>query len=121
LRVLNTFFNLDLASQRLQASKRLNTDYWDYRPEIQKGLLSLGRKEVADALRVLSSNDGPPLHTAEQTTLSTLITKLDAAATATDPAVRLSLTNEALALIVGVRPRFGTGVSFTLGTGTLMF
>ncbi len=121
LRVLNTFFNLDLATQRLQASKRLNSDYWDYRSDLQRGLLSLGRKEVADALRVLSSNDGPPLHTAEQATLSTIITKLDTAATVSDPAARLSLTNEAMALIAGVRPRFGSGVAFTLGTGTLMF
>jgi len=121
LRVLNTFFNLDLASQRLQASKRLNSDYWDYRTDIQQGLLALGRKEVSDALRVLASNDGPPLHTAEQTTLSTIISKLDAAATASDPASRLSLTNEAISLISGVRPRFGTGVSFTLGAGTLMY
>jgi cytochrome c peroxidase len=121
LRVLNTFFNLDLASQRLQAAKRLNNDYWDYRTDIQRGLLGLGRKEVADALRVLSSNDGPPLHTAEQSTLSTIIAKLDAAGAATDPAARLSLTNEAISAITALRPRFGTGVSFTLGTGTLMF
>jgi cytochrome c peroxidase len=121
LRVLNTFFNLDLATQRLAASKRLNTAYWDYRKDVQHGLLALGREEVADALRVLASPDGPPLHVAEQATLSTILSKLDGASATTNPATRLARTNEALALIASVRPSFGTGVAFTLGSGTLMF
>lgn len=121
LRVLNTFFNLDLATQRLQASQRFNTEYWDYRNDVQKGLLKLARKEVADALRVLSSPDGPPLHTAEQGTLSAILTQLDSAATTADPAVRLSLTGNAISAIAGLRSRFGSGVQFTLGSGTLMF
>lgn len=121
LRVLNTFFNLDLATQRLNASKRLNTAYWDYRKDVQQGLLKLGREEVADALKVLASPEGPPLHVAEQATVSSILTKLDAAIATTDPATRLARTNEALSLIAGVRPSFGTGVAFTLGAGTLMF
>ena len=121
LRVLNTFFNLDIATQRLQASQRLNSEYWDYRKEVQTGLITLARKEVADALRVLATGDATPLHTADQPTLSTTLGKLDAALAAADPAVRLSLTNDALALIAGVRPHFGTGVQFTLASGNLMF
>jgi cytochrome c peroxidase len=121
LRVLNTFFNLDLATQRLNASKRLNSAYWDYRKDVQQGLLKLGREEVADALKVLASSDGPPLHVAQQATISSILTKVDAALATTDPATRLARTNEALALIAGVRPTFGTGVTFTLGAGTLMF
>jgi len=121
LRVLNTFFNLDLAAQRLQASKRLNTAYWDYRKDVQQGLIVLARKEVADGLRVLASPDGPPLHTAQQSTLSTILSKLDAAAATGDAAARLSLTADALTLIAAVRPQLGSGVRFTLGTGTLMF
>lgn len=121
LRVLNTFFNLHLATQRLQAAKRFNSSYWDFRSDLQKTLIKLGRKEVADALRVLASPDGPPLHTAEQSTLSAILTQLDSASITTDPAARLSLTTSALASIAGVRSRFGSGVSFTLGSGTLMF
>jgi cytochrome c peroxidase len=121
LRVLNTFFNLDLAAQRLQASKRLNTAYWDYRKDIQQGLIVLARKEVADGLRVLASPDGPPLHIAQQNTLSTILSKLDAATASSDAAARLSLTADALTLIAAVRPQLGSGVRFTLGTGTLMF
>jgi cytochrome c peroxidase len=121
LRVLNTFFNLDLATQRLQAAQRLTSEYWDYRKDIQQGLISLARKEVADALRVLASNDGPPLHTAEQATLSTIIGTLDTAASTTDPSVRLSRTTDALTLIANTRPHFGTGVQFTMGQGNLMF
>ena len=67
--MLNTFFNLDIATQRLQAAKQFNVEYWDYRNDLQKDLIRLGRKEVADALRVISSPDGPPLHVAEQNTL----------------------------------------------------
>ena len=121
LRVLNTFFNLDLATQRLQAAQRFNNEYWDYRSDLQKTLIQLGRKEVADALRVLASPDGPPLHKPEQGTLGTIVTQLDSAAAATDPAVRLSLTTSALLAIAGVRSHFGSGVQFTLGSGTLMF
>jgi hypothetical protein len=121
LRVLNTFFNLDLATQRLNAAKRINQSYWDYRKDVQHGLLKLGREEVADALRVLSSPDGPPLHVAEQATISNVLAKLDAAVATTDPGTRLLRTNEALSMIAGVRPSFGTGVAFTLGAGTLMF
>lgn len=121
LRVLNTFFNLDLATQRLTASKRLNTAYWDYRKDVQQGLLALGGEEVADALRVLASPDGPPLHVSEQATLSTILSKLDSARSTKDPATRLARTNEAITLIAGVRPKLGTGVAFTLGAGTLMF
>jgi cytochrome c peroxidase len=121
LRVLNTFFNLDLATQRLQAAQRFNTEYWDYRSDLQKKLITLGRKEVADALRVLASPDGPPLHTAEQSTLSNILSQLDSAVATSDPGTRLSLTTSALSAIAGVRPHFGSGVQFTLGSGTLMF
>jgi hypothetical protein len=112
---------LDLATQRLNAAKRINQSYWDYRKDVQHGLLKLGREEVADALRVLSSPDGPPLHVAEQATISNVLAKLDAAVATTDPGTRLLRTNEALSMIAGVRPSFGTGVAFTLGAGTLMF
>jgi hypothetical protein len=121
LRVLNTFFNLDLATQRLQAAKQFNSEYWDYRNDLQKTLIKLGRKEVADALRVLASPDGPPLHTADQSTLSTILTQLDSAFSTTDPGSRLSLTASALSSIAGVRSHLGSGVQFTLGSGTLMF
>ncbi|HYP89541.1 MAG TPA: hypothetical protein VEQ59_15340 [Polyangiaceae bacterium] len=121
LRVLNTLLNLDLATQRLQASQRFTTEFWDYRKDLQIGLITLARKEVADALRVLASPDGPPLHTAEQSTLSTVISQLDSASTTSDAATRLSLTKSALSLIAGARPRFGSGVQYTLGTGTLMY
>ncbi|HYQ18327.1 MAG TPA: hypothetical protein VEQ58_21275 [Polyangiaceae bacterium] len=121
LRVLNTLLNLDLATQRLQASQRFTTEFWDYRKDVQQGLITLARKEVADALRVLASPDGPPLHTAEQTTLTSVLSQLDSANTTSDAATRLALTKSALALIAGARPRFGSGVSFTLGSGTLMF
>ncbi|MET0790298.1 MAG: hypothetical protein ABW061_02140 [Polyangiaceae bacterium] len=121
LRVLNTFFNLDLATQRLQAAKRFNSEYWDFRNDLQKTLIQLGRKEVADALRVLASPDGPPLHTAEQSTLSAILTQLDSAAATSDAATRLSLTTSALSSIASIRSHFGSGVNFTLGSGTLMF
>jgi hypothetical protein len=121
LRVLNTFFNLDLATQRLQAARRFNSEYWDFRADLQKTLIKLGRKEVADALRVLASPDGPPLHTAEQSTLSTILTQLDSALSTPDAATRLSLTTSALSAIASLRPHFGSGVQFTLGSGTLMF
>ena len=88
---------------------------------MQLGLITLARKEVADALRVLASPDGPPLHTAEQSTLTSVLSQLDSASTTRDAATRLSLTKSALSLIASARPRFGSGVQYTLGSGTLMF
>jgi hypothetical protein len=121
LRVLNVSFNVQLAIQRLNASHTLNVAFWGYRDDIQKGLISLAREEADDALRVLSSSRSGPLHSAQQTQISTAMTLMNQALAATDPAIRRDRTASARTLLTTVKNALGTGMDFQLGTGNLMF
>jgi cytochrome c peroxidase len=121
LRVLNVSFNLQLALQRLNASHTLNVAFWGFREDVQKGLISLAREETDDALRVLSTSLGGPLHPAQQTALSSAITLMNQALAATDPAVRRDRTASARTIITSANGALGTGMTFQLGAGNLMF
>jgi len=120
LRVLNVAFNLDIAIQRLDAARTLNTAFWNYREDIQIGLTDLASAEVEDARHVLEANP-TPLHPTQQTTLSQVETLLDQAATATDPSVRLARIQSSLNLLNSARSALGTGIDFDMGEGNLMF
>jgi hypothetical protein len=121
LRVLNIAFNLDIAKQRLDASKLLNTQYWDYRKDIQHGLLSLASEEISDALRVITAQDGPPLHPEAVSPLVAALGKISSARATSNAATRIQLTQEVLVLVAQVRSSLGTNMTFNLGPGTLMF
>jgi cytochrome c peroxidase len=121
LRVLNVSFNVQMAIQRLNASHTLNVAFWGYRDDIQKGLISLAKEEADDALRVLSSSRSGPLHTAQQTQISSAMTLMNQALAATDPAIRRDRTASARTLLTTVKNALGTGMDFQLGTGNLMF
>jgi hypothetical protein len=120
LRVLNASFNLAMAKQRMDASRLLNIQYWGYRDDIQKGLLNLASKEIADAIGVLMNTE-TPLHAAQQTSLESARTLLAQAVAATDPAVRKSKTESALTIVQAAKNALGTNMNFQLGTGNLMF
>ena len=119
LRVLNVSFNLAIAKQRMDASRTLNIQYWGYRDDIQKGLLKLASEEIDDAQKVLEF--GTSLHVPQQATLASARTLLAEAVATTNPAVRKTKTESAIALVVSVRSALGTNMNFTLGTGNLMF
>lgn len=121
LRVLNVAFNLDLAKQRLDASKLLNTQYWDYRKDVQLGLLRLAGEELAHAIAVLAATDGPPLHPEAQEPLARALAKIGEARATGNAATRIQRTQEALSLVAQVRGSLGTNLTFDLGPGTLMF
>jgi hypothetical protein len=121
LRVLNASFNLAMAKQRMDAARSLNIQYWGYREDIQKTLLTLASKEIADAIGVLS-NGGADLHPSQVTSLTTARSLLsDAVAPGTDPAQRKAKTEAALPLVQSAKDAFGTNMNFQLGTGNLMF
>ncbi|HSC87907.1 MAG TPA: hypothetical protein VLC09_11575 [Polyangiaceae bacterium] len=121
LRVLNVAFNLDLGKQRLAAAELLNVQYWNYREDIQRGLIELARREVQDARKLLIANDAPPLHTDKHAAIIALDDTLGAALAATNPADRLAQVRSALSQTAALRPAFGTNLNYNLGKGTLMF
>ncbi len=121
LRVLNAAFNLSIAKQRLDGSRALNVAFWSYREDIQKGLLNLASEEIDDAIRVLQNAAGGGLHATQQTDLQSARTLIAQAIAATDPALRKSRTESALAIVQTAKAAFGTNLNFTLGTGNLMF
>lgn len=121
LRVLNVSFNVQLAIQRLNASHTLNVQFWGYRDDIQKGLISLAKEEADDAQRVLSSSVSGALHSTQQAQIATAMGFMNQALAATDPAVRRDRTNDARTLLTTVKNALGTGMDFQLGKGNLMF
>lgn len=120
LRVLNAAFNLAIAEQRLEASRSLNTAFWAYRDDIQKGLLRLASEEIDDAIRVLE-NGAADLHASERATLANARTLLAQGLAASDPGVRRDRTIAAKALVVSSKAAFGTNITFQLAPGNLMF
>ncbi len=125
LRVLNASFNLAMAKQRMDAAHLLNVQYWGYRDDIQKQLLKLASKEIADAIGVLHNapafNGVTDLHLAQQTSLANARALLDQAVNATDPADRKTKTESALTIVQNAKNAFGTNMNFQLGAGDLMF
>ncbi|HEX2672292.1 MAG TPA: hypothetical protein VHM25_15535 [Polyangiaceae bacterium] len=120
LRVLNASFNLDIANQRLTAARTLNAQFWAFREDVQKGLISLAVEEIDDAIRVLERAGGD-LHPTQVTSLGQAKVLLAQALAATDPAVRRDRTDAAKILVTNAKAAFGTNMSFTLGSGNLMF
>ena len=121
LRVLNGAFNMALAIQRLGAAELLNFQYWNYREDLQQGLLNLAREELDDALRVIQAQEGPPMYPNAIATMQQARADIDAALGASDPAIRLQKTKDSRAKISAAKDALGTNLNFELGSGNLMF
>ena len=107
LRVLNAAFNMDIASQRLEAAQTLAGQLGGASTNIETGLQALAGEEIDDALRVLGA---VALHPEAQADLSTA--KDDLAA---------GRIGDALASLAAARAQLGSGIDYRLGQGTLMF
>lgn len=118
LRILNAAFNLSITRQRLEASELLNVQYWDYKREIQRGLITLASAEIEDALQVMVQGIGFP---GQQANLQQARADLATAATTSNASTRLSLTRSALTKVKNAKATLGTNLNFTLGQGNLMF
>ena len=121
LRAINVAFNFALAEQRIEAALLLNQQAWNYKQDIQMGLLNLARVELEDALAVCTTIDGPPLFPQIQSDLTALIADLAAAEQIIDPSARLAATAAASADIDSLYAAIGTNIDFDLGPGNLMF
>jgi hypothetical protein len=99
----------------------LNQQYWNYRQDIQTGLLKLARAELEDAVAVCTTNDGPPLFPQAQADLNALVALLANAELITDPSARFAATTSASDDIDSLYSAIGTNIDFAMGPGNLMF
>jgi hypothetical protein len=131
LRVLNASFNTQIALARLNASSQLAIHFGKAFNPTQTAMLKLAAKQVKDAFTDLvqvPSLFGPPAHPASdpldlQNKLQGALSLINQAIATNDPATRQSLVNQASALVTTATAAFtSTGsISFTIGTGSLMF
>lgn len=123
LRVLNIAFNLDLAEQRLDAAELLNVQYWNFREDVQRGLIELAVAEIEDAFALLSppNVDAPPLHPELHQPVQDALAELALAVATAAPDQRLAATRQALTKLADVRAALGSNIDFELGPGNLMF
>lgn len=117
LRILNGAFNVDIASQRLQAVNTLALRFNDTRSDIQRRLLELAVVELDDALEVLTETTYPEAR--EQ--LQKAKDEIALAVAATSWSERQTRTVNALAQCQSAHARFGSNIDFVLGSGNLMY
>jgi hypothetical protein len=125
LRVLNASFNTALSIQRNNAAVSLeNSSNTGADPtgsgkrQTVNTLLSLANAEALDAIEVLSEKG---LHSDAVTLLNSAISKNNSAIAETSSTRRKSLISAARTDLNSAKAKFGTGLTFTLGEGNLMF
>lgn len=118
LRVLNASFNCQLAIKRLDAVVQVVTEYKNHFKGMQFGLIDTAQAEVRDALKVLADAG---LNPAARASLQTADAALSAASSNSSHGQRKSRAQEALAAVQSANANLGSGMTYTLGQGTLMF
>jgi len=115
LRVLNAAFNIDIAKQRLQAAGALGSTG----PDIQKRLMELAVVEVDDALEVMLA-EGNEVYPSARILLSQAKDEVALGLSASSSQRQTRISNSLLR-IDSARSQFGSGITFQLGQGNLMF
>jgi cytochrome c peroxidase len=119
LRVLNVAFNAQLASRRASAVISIIDGVGNQSVSVQNTLLDLARAEVSDAIDLLTPF--PTLNAASRGQLVAARNQLTSAASQTSASARRAQTVAALSSINSANAGLGTGMTFTMGAGTLMF
>ena len=123
LRVLNAAFNVALSHQRNSAALTLEnssgtvTDTAGKRQTVNT-LLALANAEALDAIEVLSEKG---LHADAVTLLNSAISKNNSAIAETSSTRRKAHISAARTDLNNAKGKFGTGLTFTLGEGNLLF
>jgi len=120
LRVLNAALNIDIAKQRLQAASTLVTSFGDTRADIQKRLMELAVVEVDDALDVTLA-EGGEVYPDVRVLLSQAKDEVALGLSAASASQRQLRIANALSRISSGRGQVGSGITFQLGQGNLMF
>jgi cytochrome c peroxidase len=125
LRGLNIALNMDMAKQRLRAALTLANRFGDTGVAVQLKLLTLGQAEIDDALAVLT--DPIILQVLPDPYYPVAIDRLNlakqeiAAAQAAPVSSRAGHISNAVSRVENARDTIGSNITFTLGTGNLMF
>jgi len=118
LRVLNAAFNAAISIQRNSAALTLEKSNGGGTRETVNMLLALSSNEAMDAVEVLSRRK---LNAASVTLLKSAIATNSRAIAARSSKDRRLLIQSALNNLKAAKARLGTGLSFTLGEGNLLF
>lgn len=118
LRVLNASFNCKLAAARLDAAARIADAQGNHYKGLQFGLLDAAQAEVRDALADLA---GASINANERAHLSAADQALTDAFANSSPKKRHDAAQLALTEVQAADGGLGTGLSFTVGAGSIMF
>jgi cytochrome c peroxidase len=119
LRVLNVAFNAQVASKRISAVLSIIDGVGNNSVAKQNTLLNLARAELQDGIDLLSPF--PLLNTASRVQLTVASSLLTSASQQSLAQVRRALANSALTQVNNANSGLGTGMTFNMGAGTLMF
>jgi len=119
LRVLNASFNAQMAIARVNALIPVIVDGKNQTRDLQQELARLALVEVQDALDVLSAKSG--LNTAAQADLTSAKGFLQTASTHPSFTQRQRAAEDALPKLQSANTGLGSGTSFSMGQGVLMF
>jgi hypothetical protein len=118
LRVLNAAFNSAISIQRNNAALTLEKSRSEDTRATVNMLLALSNSEATDAIEVLSHRK---LHLRAIGLLKNAITKNSKAMAARPANIRQALIRAALKDLKAAKAQFGTGLTFSLGEGNLLF
>lgn len=121
LRVLNAAMNIAMTVKRLDGARTLAVNNGNSSLTTQQTLLALAREELDDAASVLASAQGTSLNSTSQTQLATARTAINDAIAASASATRITKIDDAKTSLSSAATGLGTGMTFTIGEGTLMF
>lgn len=119
LRVLNVAFNAQIASKRISTVISIIDGVGNQSLAVQRTLLDLARVEVEDAIDLLQPF--PNLNTSSRTQLNAARGLLVSAANVGQASVRRQQADSALTRINNANSDLGTGMTYTMGAGTVMF
>lgn len=118
LRVLNASFNSQLAAKRLDAAVQIVDAQQNHFKGLQFGLLDAAQAEVRDALDDLAVVG---INTAVQAQLTTADQAITDAFSNSSPGQRRAKAAAALSAVQSATAGLGTGMTYQLGQGSLMF
>jgi hypothetical protein len=122
LRALNIALNIDMAKQRLRASQTILNHFHDQYLTIQQRLITLGLKEIEDALVVLQDSRTPqPFYPVAVDRLGLAQTEIANALAAPTWVQRQGPLSNAISRVENARDPIGANINFTLGVGDLFF
>jgi hypothetical protein len=119
LRVLNVAFNAELALRRLAAAATMAGTLGNGGLTIQRKTLELARLEVLDAIEVLEG--AAQLHQNARAHLINARNFIEQAVDQNQAGQRLAKITDAQVRVEQARGQLGSGMTFTIGEGTLMF